>query len=368
MDVSFVDFTPSNIQFREKALKAFEQVFDKGWYILGEQVQQFEQEYAAFHKVKHCIGVANGLDALHIALRIKGIGKGDEVIVPSNTYIATVLATSFVGATPVFAEPDPNTYNISPENIEKAITPNTKAIIPVHLYGQACEMDAIMQVANKHNLYVVEDNAQAQGATYNGKKTGSFGQVNATSFYPSKNLGALGDAGAITTEDDTYAYKCRVMRNYGSQKRYYNEVIGINSRLDEVQAALLRIKLQFLDKWNAERNQIAQIYLNELKNTGDIILPITAKKATHIYHLFVIRTKYRDKLQQHLQKNGIQTVIHYPIPPHLQECYQHLEYKKGDFPIAEELANTCLSLPIFVGMTQNQIQYVCDTIKNFFQN
>ncbi len=368
MKVPFVDFTPSNTQFRERAIKTLEQVFDKGWYILGEQVQQFEQEYAAFHKVKHCIGVANGLDALHIALRIKGITKGDEVIVPSNTYIATVLSISFVGAKPIFVEPNPDTYNLDPNRIEQAITPNTKAIIPVHLYGQACEMDAIMQVANKHNLYVVEDNAQGQGAMYNGKKTGSFGQVNATSFYPSKNLGALGDAGAITTDNDTLAYKCRVMRNYGSQKRYYNEVIGLNSRLDEVQAALLRIKLQFLDKWNAERNQIAQIYLNELKNTGDIILPITAEKATHIYHLFVIRTKHRDALQEYLHTKGIQTVIHYPIPPHLQECYQHLGYKKGDFPIAEELADTCLSLPIFVGMTQNQIQYVCDTIKNFFQN
>jgi dTDP-4-amino-4,6-dideoxygalactose transaminase len=366
MNIPFVDFTPSNQEFREKALQAFEHVFDRGWYILGEQVQQFEQEYAQYHQVKHCIGVANGLDALHIALRINDIGKGDEVIVPSNTYIATVLASSFVGAKPIFVEPNLNTYNISPENIEKAITPNTKAIIPVHLYGQACEMDAIMQIAQKYNLYVVEDNAQAQGAMYNGVKTGAFGHVNATSFYPSKNLGALGDAGAITTNDDTFAYKCRVMRNYGSQKRYYNEVIGINSRLDEVQAALLRIKLEYLDKWNAERNDIAQIYLKELQNVGDIILPITANKATHIYHLFVVRTQYRDTLQEHLYKNGIQTVIHYPVPPHLQECYQHLGYQKGDFPVAEEIADTCISLPIFAGMRENQIQYVCDTVKKFF--
>lgn len=367
MNVPFVDFTPSNAQFREKALQTFEQVFDKGWYILGQEVQNFEQEYAQYHAVKHCIGVANGLDALHIALRIKGIGKGDEVIVPSNTYIATVLAISFVGAKPVFVEPCKDTYNLDPQQIEQVITSNTRAIIPVHLYGQACEMNAIMQIANKHNLYVVEDNAQAQGASYDGKKTGAFGNVNATSFYPSKNLGALGDAGAITTDDDTYAYKCRVMRNYGSQKRYYNEVIGVNSRLDEVQAALLRLKLQYLDQWNTERNQIAQIYLKELQNTGDIILPLTAEKATHIYHLFVIRTQYRDALQEYLQKNGIQTVIHYPVPPHLQECYQHLGYKKGDFPIAEELADTCLSLPIFVGISEQQIQYVCDTIKKFFQ-
>jgi len=366
MNIPFVDFAPSNQQFREKALKTLEHVFDKGWYILGEQVQQFEQEYATYHNVKHCIGVANGLDALHIALRIKGIGKGDEVIVPSNTYIATVLSISFVGAKPVFVEPNPRTYNIDPNRIQEAITPQTKAIIPVHLYGQACEMDAIMQIAKKYNLYVVEDNAQAQGAMYNNKKTGSFGDVNATSFYPSKNLGALGDAGAITTSDDTYAYKCRVMRNYGSQKRYYNEVIGLNSRLDELQAALLRIKLQYLDQWNAERNAIAQIYLKELQNTGDLVLPVTADKATHIFHLFVIRTQYRNALQEHLQKNGVQTVIHYPVPPHLQECYQHLEYKKGDFPIAEALANTCISLPIFVGMTESQIQYVCDTIKKFF--
>lgn len=366
MNVPFVDFGPSNQQFREAALKAFEHVFDKGWYILGEQVQQFEQEYADYHKVKHCIGVANGLDALHIALRIKGIGKGDEVIVPSNTYIATVLAVSFVGAKPIFVEPNPDTYNIDPTRIEEAITANTKAIIPVHLYGQACEMEAIMEIAKKYNLYVVEDNAQAQGAMYNGKKTGSFGDVNATSFYPSKNLGALGDAGAITTDNDTYAYQCRVMRNYGSQKRYYNEVIGINSRLDELQAALLKIKLDYLDQWNTERNTIAQIYLKELKGIGDIVLPVTADKSTHIFHLFVIRTQKRNALQEHLQKNNIQTVIHYPIPPHLQECYQALGYKKGDFPIAETLADTCLSLPIFVGMTEHQIQYVCDTIKKFF--
>jgi dTDP-4-amino-4,6-dideoxygalactose transaminase len=366
MNIPFVDFTPSNQQFREKALAVMQQVFDKGWYILGEQVQEFEKEYATYHNVKHCIGVANGLDALHIALRIKGIGKGDEVIVPSNTYIATVLAISFVGAKPVFAEPNPLTYNIDPQRIEEAITAQTKAIIPVHLYGQACEMDAIMQIAKKHNLYVVEDNAQAQGAMYNGRKTGAFGHVNATSFYPSKNLGALGDAGAITCDDDAFAYKCRVMRNYGSQKRYYNEVIGLNSRLDEMQAALLRIKLQYLDQWNAERNTIAQIYLNQLQNTGDVILPVTADKATHIFHLFVIRTQHRNALQEHLQKNGIQTVIHYPVPPHLQECYQHLGYKKGDFPVAETLADTCLSLPIFAGMTETQIQYVCNTIKKFF--
>lgn len=368
MNVPFVDFKPSNEQFRQRALQIFEQVFDKAWYILGEQVQKFEQEYAQYHKVKHCIGVANGLDALHIALRIKGITKGDEVIVPSNTYIATVLAVSFVGAKPVFVEPRITTYNLNPELIEQAITERTKAIIPVHLYGQACEMDAIMQIAQKYNLYVVEDNAQAQGASYNGTKTGAFGHVNATSFYPSKNLGALGDAGAITTNDDVYAYKCRVMRNYGSQKRYYNEMIGINSRLDEVQAALLRIKLEFLDTWNAERNTIAQKYIEQLNNVGDLILPITAEKATHIYHLFVIRTKYRDKLQAHLQNDGIQTVIHYPIPPHLQECYQHLGYKKGDFPIAEEIADTCLSLPLFVGMTEAQVQKVCQSIKAFYEN
>lgn len=349
-------------------VKAFEEVYDSYWYIMGSRLTAFEGEYAAFNKVKHAIGVANGLDALHLSLKALGVKAGDEVIVPSNTYIATALAVSYTGATPVFAEPDIHTYNLSPAALEAAVTGKTKAIMPVHLYGQACEMDAIMNIAAKHGLYVVEDNAQAHGATFNGKITGSFGHSNGTSFYPGKNLGALGDAGAITTDDDELAQKIKVLRNYGSQVKYKNEVIGHNMRLDELQAALLSVKLPLLMQWTAERQQLAATYGEALKNTGDIILPVTHPQATHAYHLYVIRTQYRDALQQHLTGNGIGTLIHYPIPPHLQEAYTHLRYTKGEFPLAEEIANTCISIPLWPGMTNEMQQRVTDAIKQFYAN
>jgi dTDP-4-amino-4,6-dideoxygalactose transaminase len=365
-NIPFLNFDPMHTAIRAEMHAAFQTVYDSNWFVMGKHVESFEKKYAHFNQVAHCIGVSNGLDALHLALNALGVGEGDEVIVPSNTYIATLLAVSYVGATPVLVEPNINTYNINPSNIEKAITTKTKVIMPVHLYGQACEMDAIMLIAEKYGLYVVEDNAQAHGAAFQNKLTGSFGDVNGTSFYPGKNLGALGDAGAVTTNDDTLAQKIRILRNYGSEIKYHNEVIGYNHRLDEMQAAFLSVKLSYLNEWTKQRQQIAQSYTETLKNIGDLILPVTHPDATHVYHLYVIRTQHRDALQHHLTNHGIGTMIHYPIPPHKQNAYTSLGYQKGDFRIAEEIADTCLSLPIWPGMTNEQIGYVTTTISNFF--
>jgi dTDP-4-amino-4,6-dideoxygalactose transaminase len=366
MSIPFLSFDAVNEKIRAEMITAFTTVFDSKWYILGKAVQQFEQEYAAFNQVPYCIGVSNGLDALHLCLKVLEVGPGDEVIVPSNTYIATVLAISYVGAVPVFVEPDEASLNIDPQLIEAAITPRTKAVMPVHLYGQCCQMEAIMQIAEKHQLYVIEDNAQAQGAAFNGRLTGSFGIANGTSFYPGKNLGALGDAGAVTTADEAIATKIKALRNYGSQKKYYNETIGHNMRLDELQAAFLSVKLNHLPGWTSERQQIAAWYDAALKGIGDIVTPAIAPGATHVYHQYVIRTAQRDALQQHLQQNEIGTLIHYPIPPHLQEAYRHLGYRQGDFPIAEKMAATCLSLPIFPGLQQQQVQHIASIIQSFF--
>ncbi len=368
MSVPFVSFEAVNSTIRGEILQSFEDFFDSAWYVLGDKVKAFEEQYAVFNGVNHCIGVSNGLDALHIALKVLNIGPQDEVIVPSNTFIATALAVSYVGAKPIFVEPDINTYNIDPEKIERAITSKTKAIMPVHLYGQACEMEAIMDIAEKHGLFVIEDNAQAQAATYKGKITGSWGHINGTSFYPGKNLGALGDAGALTTNDKTLAKKAEIFRNYGSEKKYHNSVIGFNMRLDECQAAFLSTKLKYLNKWTEQRQQIAEWYDSTLQNVGDIILPEVAFGATHSYHLYVVRTAKRNELQNYLTSLNIGTLIHYPIPPHLQEAYQHLGYKKGELPISEIIANTCLSLPLWPGMTLENIELVSSSIKNFFND
>lgn len=364
--IPFLSFEGTNKYIKSELLAAFEKFVDSQYYVLGESVKNFEKKYAEFNGVKYCVGVGNGLDALHIALKALNIGPKDEVIVPSNTYIATVLAISFVGAKPVFVEPDIRTYNLNPALIEQATTDNTKAIMPVHLYGQACQMDQIMQIASKHNLYVIEDNAQAHGATYKGKPTGSFGNINATSFYPSKNLGALGEAGAITTDNEDLAQKSAALRNYGSVQRYYNEVKGLNSRLDEMQASILSIKLNYLAQWTEERIRLGELYQYLLRGVGDLVLPEIAENATCVYHLFVIRTQKREQLQAHLQKNGIGTVIHYPVPPHLQKAYQELNLKKGTFPVAEQIAETCLSLPLYIGLQQSQVEQVCNIIKNFY--
>lgn len=368
MNIPFFSFEKRNQQIRNEALKTFEQFFDSQFYVLGKSTTKFEKAYAKFNKTKYCVGVSTGLDALHLALRALNIKAGDEVIVPSNTYIATVLAISYTGATPVFVEPKIETYNINPGLIESAITKKTKCIIPVHLYGQACEMDAIMQIARIHNLFVVEDNAQAHGASFNGRLTGSFGDINAVSFYPTKNLGALGEAGAVTTDSENLAEKIRIFRNYGSQKRYFNDVIGYNDRIDEFEAAYLNFALGYLKKWNSERLKVAQLYHLYLEEIEGIILPKIADGATTVNHLFVTRTHLRDELQNFLKSKGIGTMIHYPIPPHLQKAYQHLGYKKGDFPIAEELANTCLSLPLWLGLSEQQVEHIAKVIKNFFHS
>lgn len=367
MRVPFLNFDAQHQPLKHLFLTAFENFIDSNYYILGNKVKEFETEYAKFHNIPYCAGVASGLDALYLALRILNIGKNDEVIVPSNTYIATVLAVSYVQAKPVFVEPEFVTYNMDSQKIEEKITPQTKAIIPVHLYGQAANMSEIMKIAQKYHLKVVEDNAQAHGAFHFQQMTGTFGDINATSFYPSKNLGALGDAGAITTASQEYYEQIKMFRNYGSKVRYYNEVIGYNSRLDELQAALLLIKLQCLTQWNQERVRLAERYKNQLKNLSDIHLPTILKGNTHVYHLFVIRCPKRNELMEFLKKQEIDTLIHYPIPPHLQKAYQHLNFKKGDFPIAEQLAEEMVSLPLYPGLKNEQVDFVCEKIFEFYK-
>lgn len=368
MKIPFANFQAMHAPLKQAMLSAFEAVYDSNWFILGERVQQFEQEYAQFNQTNYALGVSNGLDALHIALRALHIGEGDDVIVPSNTYIATALAVSYTGATPVFVEPNPDTYNITAETIVQSITPKTKAIIPVHLYGQCCEMRDIMLLAEERGLWVIEDNAQAQGATYHGTLTGSFGHMNATSFYPGKNLGALGDAGGITTNQKELYEQASMLRNYGSAKKYVHEHIGFNMRMDECQAAFLSIKLKHLHSWNQQRQQIAAWYQQHLQDIQEITLPVVAEGATHVYHLYVIRCAQRDALQQHLQQAGIGTLIHYPIPPHLQQAYQFLNLKQGSLPIAEQLASTCLSLPIWPGMVEAEVVAVAEAIRTFYNH
>ena len=359
--IPFLDLKLPHQELREELQQAFSEVLDSGWFIQGNQLEAFESEYAAYCGTKHCIGVGNGLDALHLILRAYDIGVGDEVIVPSNTYIATWLAASYAGATPIPVEPDERTYNINPALIEQAITPKTKAIMAVHLYGQPADMDAINTIALKYNLKVIEDAAQSQGARYKGKLAGGLGDAAGHSFYPGKNLGALGDGGAITTNDDDLADKLKVLRNYGSRTKYFNEVKGFNSRLDELQAAFLRVKLRKLDEWNARRKEIAAYYLTHINN-ADLLLPHVPEWAEPVWHLFVIRTKDRDGLQQHLHAANIGTVIHYPIPPHLQIAYGELGYTKGSFPIAEIIHDQVLSLAIGPHLGMDGANTVCNAV------
>ncbi len=364
MNIPFASFEPMHKEIEYELLNKFKEVYKKNWFIQGEEVKNFEEEFAAFCDSKYCIGCGNGLDALYLILRGYGIGAGDEVVVPSNTYIATALAVSYTGAKPVFVEPKPQTYNIDPDLIETAITHKTRAIIAVHLYGQAADMDRINKIAKKYNLKVIEDSAQSHGALYKSRKAGSLGDASAFSFYPGKNLGALGDAGAVATNDKELADKIRAIANYGSDKKYHHIYKGINSRLDEIQAAFLRIKLKNLDRWNEDRVRIARKYIEGINNP-QIIKPIEAVYAKHVWHLFVIRTKKRDNLQEYLKNKGIDTLIHYPIPMHLQQAYQDLNLKFGDFPIAEEISKEVLSLPIWYGMKDSEIEYVIDTINSF---
>lgn len=351
-----------NLHKKEYEKKALE-VLNSGWYILGNEVKGFESEFAKYLEAKHCIGLASGLDALWIAFRILGIGSGDEVIVQSNTYIASVMGITINGATPIFVEPD-EYHNIDVTKIGEKITSKTKAILVVHLYGQASNMREVMQIANKYNLRVVEDCAQSHGAKFDGQMTGTFGDIGCFSFYPSKNLGAFGDAGAIVTNDDALAKAARIFRNYGSEKRYYNQVVGTNSRLDELQAGLLRVKLQYLDELTKEHCEICRKYLNRLHNDA-FTLPELREGATSVWHQFVIRVKNRDSLLDYLGKHQIGTIIHYPIPPHLSEAYAYLGYKEGDFPIAEQYANEVLSLPLYNGMTDEEFDYIVDTLNAY---
>lgn len=350
---------------RDEVLAAMTRVYDSNWYVLGEELAQFEQAYSQFNRVAHTVGVGNGLEALVLALKALGIGPGDEVVVPAHTFIATWLAVTQVGATPVPVEPEWATSNIDPALVVAAITPRTRAIIPVHLYGQACRMPEIMTIARQYGLRVVEDNAQAQGAAFSGQLTGSFGEVNATSFYPTKNLGALGDAGAITTASEDLAQRLRLLRNYGSATKNCHETIGYNSRLDELQAAALRVKLRYLPQWTAQRQQIAAWYDHYLSGITNLRLPILAAGATHVYHLYVVHSPQRAALQCHLARHGIGTLVHYPVPPHQQPAYAHLGWPAGALPIAEKLAATCLSLPLWPGMTEDMVVAVASAMRTF---
>ena len=364
MRIPFVSFKPLETELDKELREAFDRVYARSWYIEGVEDRKFEEAFAKYCDMKYCVGVGNGLDALMLALKALHIGKGDEVIVPANTYIATALAVTYVGAKPVLVEPEIHTCNMDPSKIEEVITKNTKAIIPVHLYGQACEMDAIMGLAKKHNLYVIEDCAQAHGATYKGKKVGTFGDAAGFSFYPGKNLGALGDAGATVTNNKEIADKVRSLGNYGSDYKYHHIYQGNNSRLDELQAAFLSVKLKHLEKANIERRRIASLYMEGIKNEK-IILPYVKEDMVPVWHIFGVRCQNRTELESYLNGKGIGTNKHYPIPIHLQECYKELGYKKGDFPIAEEISETELSLPMYYGMTEEEIQYVIDVVNGF---
>ena len=354
MSVPFLDLKPAYAELQAEIDAASRRVMQSGWFILGPEVEAFEAEFAAFCGARHCVGVANGLDALELALRAFDVGPGDEVVVPSNTYIATWLAVSAVGATPVPAEPDPRTHNIDPQAVAAAITPRTKAIMPVHLYGQPADMAPIMALAEKHALAVIEDVAQAQGALYDNRRTGALGHVGAFSFFPTKNLGATGDAGGVVTDDPRIADRIRVLRNYGSRRKYVNETRGVNSRLDELQAAILRVKLKHLDAWNGRRRQAAARYTQALAGTPGLELPFVPAWADPVWHLYVVTTAQRRRLTEALDHAGIGWLIHYPIPPHLQDAYADLNLKRGALPIAERLAEQVLSLPIGPHMADEQ--------------
>lgn len=361
--IPFLDLKSIQMKQRADLVTAMERVLDSGWYVLGQELDQFQSEYAAYCEAAHCVGVANGLEALSLGLRALDIGPGDEVIVPSNTYIASWLAVTHVGARCIPVEPILETYNIDPALIEKAITPKTRAIMPVHLYGQPADLGAIMPIAKKHGLYVIEDAAQAHGASCNGKKIGAHGDVVAWSFYPGKNLGAIGDGGAITTNSAELAERITVLRNYGSQRKYHNLEIGFNSRLDELQAAFLRVKLQQLETDTVRRREISSIYLEHMSGLP-LILPTVPAWADPVWHLFVVRHKSRDNLIKKLADKGVGSMIHYPIPPHMQLAYAEMGYTSGSFPKSEAIHRDVLSLPIGPTMSASQIDQVIDAVRS----
>lgn len=361
--IEYLNLRRIHDSIRDELKSAIDRVMDNSWYILGEELDEFEREYAQYCGTKYCIGVGNGLDALRIILQSYGIGQGDEVIVPANTFIATALAVSECGAVPVFADIYDDTYNINPDEVESKLTARTKAIIPVHLYGRIADMKAIRDIADVHGLKVIEDSAQAHGAVLNGKRAGSMGDAAGFSFYPGKNLGALGDGGAITTNDEELYIKAKTLRNYGSLEKYYHRCIGINSRLDEMQAAILRVKLKYLDQWTRERQEIAGYYIRNINN-GRIVLPKESKE-DNVWHVFPIFCEDREDLQRHLSKAGIASQIHYPIPVHLQKAYDYLGYKNGDYPVSEKLAGAELSIPLWCGMKEEEKLLVIEALNSF---
>jgi dTDP-4-amino-4,6-dideoxygalactose transaminase len=362
--VPFLDLGAATAEIRVELERAIGRVLASGRYVLGPEVEAFEREFSAYVGTVHCVGVGNGLDAIELTLRALGVGTGDEVIVPSNTYIATWLAVTRVGALVVPVEPDPETYNLDPGRVLAAITPRTRAIVVVHLYGQPADMDPLLDVARPRGIAVVEDAAQAHGARYKAKPVGSLGHAAAWSFYPSKNLGALGDGGAVTTNDPDVADRVRALRNYGSRMKYVNDVRGVNSRLDELQAAVLRVKLPLLDEWNRRRHRVAARYLDGLRGTA-LVLPSMAPVVDPVWHLFVVRSDSRDRLQEHLTRQGVQTLVHYPIPPHWQGAYADLGYEVGAFPISERIHRECLSLPMGPHLTDRQVGEVIDSVRAF---
>jgi dTDP-4-amino-4,6-dideoxygalactose transaminase len=366
MKVPILELKPAYDELRTELDAAYHRVMESGWVLLGRELETFEAEYAASIRTKHCVGVANGLEAMQLVLMALGVKSGDEVIVPSHGYIATWLAVTHVGATPVPCEPDPKTYNLDPARIAALVTSRTKVILPIHLYGQTADMAAINEVAHRHGLFVLEDAAQSHGARCNGEAAGALGHAAGVSFYPSKNLGAMADAGAVTTNDDTLADKLRHLRNYGSKVRYQHEYLGLNSRLSELQAAFLRAKLPSLEKWNERRSVLASRYQEQLRGIGDLVLPFVPVWADPVWHLFVIRTAQRDALQRCLAEHEIGTQIHYPVPPHLSRAYAAAGWKRGDFPLAEKFAGEVLSLPIGPHITSPQVDHVCDSVRAFF--
>lgn len=361
--IPFVDLTRQHAAIASDLEAAMSGVLSSGWFIQGPQLEAFEREFAEYCDVDHCVGVGNGLDALVLLLRAYGIGPGDEVIVPTNTFIATWLAVTAVGAKVVPVEPDQYTYNIDPELIADAINNKTRCIIPVHLYGQPADMDPIMDLAERHDLIVIEDNAQAQGALYKGRPTGSLGHAAATSFYPGKNLGALGDGGAVVTRDADIARQVRMLRNYGSEKKYEHQIVGCNSRLDEIQAAVLRVKLKQLSSWNETRRQIAVVY-GRLLNEAGVVVPQVPDWVSPVWHLYVIRCAQRDELQAALLRANIQTVIHYPVPPHLQPCYRQI-MAEHSYPRAQKMSQEILSLPMYPGLTESEQVRIADVVRQF---
>lgn len=368
MKVPFLDIKAAYSELQAELDAAYQRVMASGWYILGEELAAFEAEFAAYCQAKYCIGVGNGLDALHLILRAMEIGSGDEVIVPANTFIATWLAISYVGATPVAVEPDEQTYNIDPKRITAVITERTKAIMPVHLYGQPADMDAINAIATRYNLKVIEDAAQAHGALYKDRRVGSLGDAGGFSFYPTKNLGAIGDGGAVTTNSPELADKIRLLRNYGSRVKYHNEIPGYNSRLDELQAAFLRVKLAKLDEWNQRRTEVAHYYLQALQKLPNFKLPYVPNWANPVWHLFVVCYPQRNSLEQHLNQAGIITVVHYPIPPHRSDAYRKAGCKINYLQLTDKLAAQVLSLPISPHIHQEELQTVISRLKKYFNN